>query len=114
MRMVCKICRHRRRTEIDEALLSGESFRSIATRFVASPSAIFRHGKEHVSQSLVKAKEAVEEVQAGTLFERLKGINHQTRRFCAMLGSPETILSRCRQLAGPKSNWNSRPSYSAR
>src|SRR5690242_8705408 len=79
MPMVCKICRDPRRGEIDAALLSGESYRLIAMRFAACQSAIFRHGKGHIAQALVKAKEATEEVQAGTLFERLRALNRETQ-----------------------------------
>lgn len=79
MPQTCTICRRDKREEIDQALLSGEAYRSIAKRFGASPAAVFRHGKDHVAVSLVKAKGAAEEVQAGTLFERLRAINSETR-----------------------------------
>lgn len=78
MPQVCTICRHEKRSEIDEALLAGAAYRTIASRFAASPAAVFRHGKDHLPKALVRAKEAAEDVQAETLFERLRSLNRDT------------------------------------
>jgi hypothetical protein len=59
--------------------IAGEPYRSIAKRFAASPEAVFRHGKDHVPAAMVHAKAAVVEVQAGTLFERLRTLNRETQ-----------------------------------
>ena len=78
MPQVCTICRHDKRQEIDEALLSGQAYRTIANRFAASPTAVFRHGKDHLPKALVKAKATAEDVQADTLFGRLRSLNRDT------------------------------------
>ena len=78
MPQVCTICRHDKRQEIDEALLSGQAYRTIANRFAASPAAVFRHGKDHLPKALVKAKATAEDIQADTLFGRLRSLNRDT------------------------------------
>ena len=69
MPQTCTICRHERRNEIDQALLDCESLRNIARRTGTSTTALHRHKTQHIPRSLVLAKETVEELQAGTLFE---------------------------------------------
>jgi hypothetical protein len=81
MPQTCSICNSKRRSEIDEALLAGESLRDIAGRCGTSRTALSRHKLEHLSAALVKAKqakEASEDVQADSLFDRLKSINRET------------------------------------
>ena len=70
MPRTCTICRHERRQEIDEALVAGESFRSIALRFDTSHMAVRRH-KEHLSRKLIKAAERAEERHADSLVDQL-------------------------------------------
>jgi hypothetical protein len=38
-------------SEIEQALLAGEPYRTVAKNFAASPAAVFRHGKDHVAAS---------------------------------------------------------------
>jgi hypothetical protein len=75
---VCTICRHERRNEIDEALLNSEPLRNIAERSGTSTTALFRHKKEHIVSTLVSAKQADEELNADSLFARLRAINRET------------------------------------
>jgi hypothetical protein len=82
MPRVCTICTHEKRGEIDAALLAGEPFRTIASRFGTSPTALHRH-KKHLPTFLVKAHEVNEAVEAGTLLERLKFLNAETRAILA-------------------------------
>jgi hypothetical protein len=78
MPQTCTVCRHENRAEIDHALVAGEPFRNIAARFGTSAAALFRHKQRDLPCSLVKAKEAADEVQAETLFERLRALNRET------------------------------------
>jgi hypothetical protein len=69
------------------------SFRNLASRFGTSTAALQRHRKAHLSKAiakakearesasveLVKAKEATEVQEAGTLYEQLRGIGRDTR-----------------------------------
>ncbi len=79
MPQTCKICRHEKRQEIDQALLDGGSLRNIAQQYATSPWALHRHRKTDIPATLVKAKQ-VEEVQdASTLFDRLKELGNEAR-----------------------------------
>lgn len=78
MPRTCTICTHPNRAEIDAALLEGEPLRTIAARWSVSKSALIRHS-EHIPPHLAKAHEAHEATEAGTLLERLRALNHETR-----------------------------------
>jgi hypothetical protein len=78
MPQICTICRHEKRDDIDRALLDGESFRNIARRTATSATALCRHKTQHIPRSLALAKETAEEIQAGTLFERLRSVGRVT------------------------------------
>ncbi len=83
MPRTCTICRHPQRNEIDKALLAGAPLRDIARRFESSRAALFRHKQNDFPKRLAKAKQAAEEAQAGTLFERLRAINRETGKILA-------------------------------
>ena len=78
MPQTCTICRHERRNEIDQALLDCESLRNIARRTGTSTTALHRHKTQHIPTSLALAKETAEEIQAGTLLERLLSLGRVT------------------------------------
>ena len=78
MPQTCTICRRENHSEINQALLDGESLRNIARRTGTSTTALHRHKTQHIPRSLVLAKEKVEELQAGTLFEQLRSIGRVT------------------------------------
>jgi hypothetical protein len=78
MPQTCTICRHEGRQDTDRALLDGESFWNIASRTGTSTTALHRHKTQHIPRSLALAKETVEQVQAGTLFERLRSAGRVT------------------------------------
>ena len=71
MPRTCLVCSSPRRPEIDAALLSGTSYRSIAQHFHAPPASVFRHKQDHLPALLVKAKDAVEILNADRLVEHL-------------------------------------------
>ena len=78
MPRTCTVCTHADKSEIDRALLDGQPLRDIAGRFGTSRSALLRHKQTDIPATLAKAKQAEEEVQAETLFERLRAINRET------------------------------------
>ena len=79
MPQTCKICRHEKRQEIDQALLEGTPFRDIAGRFGTSKSALLRHKQTDIPTTLVKAKQAEEILDADSLFERLRELSNEAR-----------------------------------
>jgi len=50
------VCDHPERHGIDEALVSGTPYRSVAKRFELSESAVYRHKVDHLPAHLLKAK----------------------------------------------------------
>ena len=58
MPMTCRVCGHKKRVEIDRALLEGQSLRDIARRTGTTASSLQRHKVDHLVPSLVKAYQA--------------------------------------------------------
>jgi hypothetical protein len=57
----CTVCDHPQRHNIDEALVTGAPYRSVAKQFSLSESAVYRHKTEHVPAHLLKARKLEEE-----------------------------------------------------
>ena len=68
----CTACDHPERHSIDEALVTGAPYRSVAKRFGLSESAVYRHKTEHLPAHLLKAREAEEVAQADDLLEQVR------------------------------------------
>ena len=75
----CTICGHTDRNDIDEALLDGRSLRNIAKQYKTSTTSLFRHKKDHIPTALAQTVQATTELQAETLFDRLRSINTETK-----------------------------------
>jgi hypothetical protein len=73
----CTVCDHQERHSIDETLVSGAPYRSVAKRFELSESAVYRHKTEHLPAHLLKAREVEEMAQADDLLEQVRYL--QTR-----------------------------------
>jgi transposase-like protein len=63
----CTVCDHPERHCIDEALVTGAPYRSVARRFGLSESSVYRHKTEHLPAHLLKAKKVEEVAQADDL-----------------------------------------------
>jgi transposase-like protein len=68
----CTVCDHLDKHSIDEALVSGAPYRSVARRFELSESAVYRHKTEHLPTHLLKAREAEEVAQADDLLDQVR------------------------------------------
>ena len=68
----CTVCDHPGRHGIDEVLVSGAPYRSVAKRFELSESAVYRHKVEHLPDNLLKAREAEEAARADDLLEQVR------------------------------------------
>jgi transposase-like protein len=73
----CTVCNHPERNSIDEALVTGAPYRSVAKRFGLSESAVYRHKSEHLPAHLLQAKEVEAVARADDLLEQVR--NLQTR-----------------------------------
>src|SRR5215217_4843212 len=63
----CTVCDHPEKHGIDEVLVNGTAYRSVAKRFELSESAVYRHKIEHLPAHLLKAREAEETARADDL-----------------------------------------------
>ena len=70
----CTVCDHPQRHGIDEALVSGAPYRSVAKRFGISESAVYRHKSDHLPAHLLKAREVEEVTQADDLLEQVRNL----------------------------------------
>jgi transposase-like protein len=70
----CTVCDHPGRHSIDEALVSGAPYRSVAKRFGLSESAVYRHKTEHLPAHMLKAREVEETARADDLLEQVRNL----------------------------------------
>jgi len=68
----CTVCDHPERHRIDEALVTGAQYRSVARRFELSESAVYRHKTEHLPAHLLKAREVEEVARADDLLDQVR------------------------------------------
>ena len=74
----CTICAHDEAHAINVALVHREPFRHVASRYEVSTGALQRHAREHLPELLVKAKDAVEVAEAGSLLDRVESLYKRT------------------------------------
>src|SRR3712207_7785106 len=70
----CTVCDHSERHGIDEALVTGAPYRSVAKRFGLSESAVYRHKTEHLPAHLLKAREVEEAARADDLLDQVRNL----------------------------------------
>jgi len=74
----CTVCSHPEVEAINKALVVGEPYRSIAKRYEASESAMYRHQENHIPTTLAKANEAEEVAQADDLLGQVQDLQART------------------------------------
>jgi hypothetical protein len=70
----CTVCDHPERHSIDEALVTGAPYRSVAKRFELSESAVYRHKADHLPAHLLKAREVEQAASADDLLEQVRNL----------------------------------------
>jgi hypothetical protein len=70
----CTVCDHPERHGLDEALVCGEPYRSVAKRFGLSESAAYRHKTEHLPAHLLKARKVEEAARADDLLDQVRNL----------------------------------------
>ena len=68
------MCDHPERYDIDETLVTGAPYRSVAKRFDLSESAVYRHKVDHLPAHLLKAREVEQVAQADDLLEQVRNL----------------------------------------
>jgi transposase-like protein len=94
MPRICKICSHKHRQTIEEGLLSGEAYRSIAKRFSISAPALFRHKAQHLLESVQRSHEASEVLRGDALVDHVARLRERTEDLYA---EAESILSQAKR-----------------
>lgn len=100
MARTCSVCRHRKRPEIEGALLAGTPLRTIADQFGPSKTALLRH-REHLAPALVVAKQAEDVARTDTLIDKAHGLETDARRIgkaAEAAGDARTALAAVREL----------------
>ena len=82
----CTICIHDERDAINKALITSETFRTIAHLFACSEDALKRHKRDHLPVALANAREVQETVVADGLLDQVRSL--QTRAL-SILGKAE-------------------------
>ena len=76
--MNCTICGHPDRASIDRALIAGTSQRGIAGRYGFSKSAVARHAKDHIAETIATARQALQIEHGGNLIDQVGAIKAET------------------------------------
>jgi hypothetical protein len=71
MPRTCTICAHKKRSDIDKALVERQPFRTIADQHGVSKTALLRHFDDHLPPSLLKAQAAREAADADNLLAQV-------------------------------------------
>lgn len=72
MPRTCTICTHKKRAEIDQALVNGESYREITGRFPDTKKSSLERHKAHISKALTEAKHIETVEHAGDLLDMIQ------------------------------------------
>ena len=91
----CTICTHAERDGIERSLLAQQqSLRNLAQRYETSPTALWRHKRDHLPAAVVKANEAEEVLRADGLLEEVRSL---CKRTLGLFGEAESILKEARE-----------------
>jgi hypothetical protein len=77
MPRTCTACSHPQRPEIDQALVEGATYRTIADRFGLSETALKRHKADHLPGHVARAQEAAQVADADDLLKQLKALRNK-------------------------------------
>lgn len=86
MPRTCTICGHPSRKEIDGQIIESVAFRRIAAQFGVSETSLRRHAESHLPSLLVRARDAEQVADAGSLLDRLQALE---RRAMGLLSKAE-------------------------
>ncbi len=78
MPRVCTICVHPERQAIDQALVNGQIFRTIAHQWSVSLDALKRHKRDHLPQALAQAHQAAQAAHGDDLLSRIEVLQQKT------------------------------------
>jgi|SRR5450759_268402 len=98
MPQVCRVCSHKRRVEIDVALVGGKTtIRALSTLYHVSEMSLARHRDKHIPAELARATNATEVAQAGTLLDQIKDLQRKTLEILNEAEGPKYQLPAIRE-----------------
>jgi len=71
MARTCTICTNENSHEINQAIIRGTTFRTIANQYSVSKAAVQRHAKNHLPLHLVKSEKAKELKEADSIIDSI-------------------------------------------
>ena len=71
MARTCTICTNKNSHEINQAIIRGTSYRTIASQYSVSKAAIQRHAKNHLPSHLAKSEKAKELKEADSIIDSI-------------------------------------------
>ena len=74
MPRACAVCIHKDRDSIDEAIVSGQSYRDIARRYAIGKDSVGRHAMNHLPDTIKKAHSLQETGRADVLLDRVESL----------------------------------------
>ena len=102
MPRVCTVCVHPQHKDIDNRLINGGTLRNIAEHFSLSTTSLYRH-KEHLPNTLTKARKAEEISQADGLLEQVRSLQARALNILDVAektGDLKTVLGAIREARG--------------
>ena len=79
MTMICKICNHNDRLEIDRDLVKGKSLSTIARKYSVSTDSLRNHKNKHLSRQLVQAWDTKLNAEGSSLLEDITELIDKTK-----------------------------------
>lgn len=102
----CTICAHPQREAIDRDLVGGNSFRNVADRFGVSPTAAFRHSRDHIPADLARAVAAADSDRAGRLRAHADALDAAANvRAADLLAELQVAMARVGKLLDACDRW---------
>lgn len=100
----CSICVHKKRKEIDAAILEGDDLRSLSLRFSVSAHSLSRHKRGgHIEAAIIRASQ-IQEIHLGdSLVEQLKALQQKALSLLTLAedaGDYRTALAGVREARG--------------
>ena len=96
----CSICVNGSRTEIEQSVLAGDSYRAVAQRFQVSRDAVVRH-RRHLKAATPNSIQVEQIFESGSLIEQLRRLTSEAQRLkekAEMAGDFRTALAAVREL----------------
>ena len=103
MPRTCTICASPQHQAIDQSLVAGTPYRTVAERFAAGPASVYRHQQGHLPATMLKAREAQEVAHADGLLAQLQSLQQKALGILARaegMGDLRSALTALRELRG--------------